>query len=97
MPQNIKIQLSKDYLCDYLLTRLWLDYLQESPFADLSIASNQSYLAELKLICGFIDYTERTFNINQSDLAQFSLATPEQMQKYLKQALTNIHQTNLIY
>lgn len=97
MPQNIKMQLSKGYLCDYLLTRLWLDYLRESPFTDLSIASSQSYLAHLKLIRGFIDYTENTFIITQSDLAQFNLAKPEQMQKYLKQALTNIHQTNLIY
>lgn len=97
MTKDIKMQHSKDCLCDYLLTRLWLDYLSKSSFADLSKEPGQSYLAELKLIRGFIDYTECTFNITQSDLAQFSLATPEQMQKYLKQAFINVHHTDLIY
>lgn len=86
--RGIKIQHSKDAFCDFLLTRLWQNWLTQNGHDidrdfDL-ISENLDYVKD------FMHYLEYISLSYDHELSQFGIKTPEDLQKQLKQSYENL-------
>lgn len=81
---NIKINRSKDTFCDYLLIKLWEDYITKDNLEpDLNKIKNTT-LVDNFMLC-----------LNQDELAQFGIKTIENMQNYLSLAYQNLQSNDV--
>ena len=91
----IKIQHSKDSLCDFLLAKLWQTYLlnNEPEKADLDYDT----IDDLEIITNFVTNVEHTLSSTDTDLAQFGINDPQKMQQILKQAYHTLTSEHISY
>lgn len=89
---NIKIQYSKEMLCDYLLAKLWQHFLSINHYN-----INQDYDLIIKrpdYVKGFINFIKNITESSDDNLTKFNLSTTENMTKQLTQVYKNLVNNN---
>lgn len=87
---EIKIQQSKDTFCDYLLIKLWQNFLSKQGWEPNSSNHGEGLINYTKTVRAFMNHLESSHSKTTTDLAQFGVKNSTVMAKYLKQAYANL-------
>lgn len=92
---NIKIQYSKDMLCDYLLAKLWQHFLNINHY---NIDQDYDLITKRPdYIHGFINFIKKITKLSDDNLTKFNLSTTENMTKQLTHAYQNLVNNNFTF
>ena len=84
----IKIQHSKDQLCDFLLAKLWQTWLKENGY---NVEEDFDLLDQDKqCVKDFAHYLEQISSIDSDAWKQFGIKNVDDLQNQLKQSYRNL-------